>query len=96
MRVETTPTVSGNRKSVRITTQTQFNGALVIMDSVHMPYGCGTWPYVYYSLCVGEMVELMTYLLGANSAFWTNGKKTPLVLTITVANNVNASYLNRT
>jgi len=44
MRVETTETVSGNRKSVRISTQSQFNGGLVIMDSVHMPTGCGTWP----------------------------------------------------
>jgi len=44
MRVETTPTVSGNRQSIRITTQTSFNGGLVIMDSVHMPTGCGVWP----------------------------------------------------
>jgi len=44
MRVETTETVSDNRQSVRITTQSQFNGGLVIMDSVHMPTGCGTWP----------------------------------------------------
>ena len=45
MRVDDTPQVSGNdRKSVRITTQFSFNGALVIMDSVHMPTGCGTWP----------------------------------------------------
>jgi len=44
MRVETTSVVSGNRKSIRITTQSQFNGALFIMDSVHMPTGCGTWP----------------------------------------------------
>ncbi|KAF5336903.1 hypothetical protein D9611_003443 [Ephemerocybe angulata] len=44
MRVETTPTVSGNRKSVRITTQAQFNGGLVLLDAVHMPVGCGTWP----------------------------------------------------
>lgn len=44
MRVETTSVVPGNRKSVRITTQSQFNGALFIMDSVHMPTGCGIWP----------------------------------------------------
>jgi hypothetical protein len=44
MRVETTPNVPGNRKSIRITTKSQFNGALVIMDSIHMPTGCGTWP----------------------------------------------------
>ncbi|KAF5377240.1 hypothetical protein D9615_006352 [Tricholomella constricta] len=41
MRVETTPNVPNTRKSIRITTQTQFNGALIIMDSVHMPTGCG-------------------------------------------------------
>ncbi|KAJ7212052.1 concanavalin A-like lectin/glucanase domain-containing protein [Mycena pura] len=44
MKVETTPTVSGNRKSIRITTQKSFTGGLVIMDAVHMPTGCGTWP----------------------------------------------------
>ncbi|KAF9454982.1 glycoside hydrolase family 16 protein [Macrolepiota fuliginosa MF-IS2] len=44
MRVETTPKVDSVRKSVRITTQFQYNGALVIMDSVHMPTGCGSWP----------------------------------------------------
>ncbi|KAI0961041.1 hypothetical protein AcV7_000253 [Taiwanofungus camphoratus] len=44
MRVDTTPTVSGNRQSVRITTDYTYTGGLVIMDSVHMPTGCGTWP----------------------------------------------------
>ncbi|KAG5646057.1 hypothetical protein DXG03_004480 [Asterophora parasitica] len=44
MRVETTPNVPNTRKSIRITTQSQFNGGLVIMDSVHMPTGCGIWP----------------------------------------------------
>lgn len=44
MRVETTPNVSGNRKSVRISTKAQFNGGLFIMDAVHMPTGCGIWP----------------------------------------------------
>ncbi|KAI0316251.1 concanavalin A-like lectin/glucanase domain-containing protein [Amylostereum chailletii] len=44
MRVETTPQVSGNRQSIRIQTQYSFNGGLVIMDSVHAPTGCGTWP----------------------------------------------------
>lgn len=34
----------GNRASVRIQTQFTFTGGLVIMDSVHMPTGCGTWP----------------------------------------------------
>jgi len=44
MRVETTGSVSGNRQSVRIFTQSSFNGGLFIMDSVHMPTGCGIWP----------------------------------------------------
>jgi len=44
MRVDTTPVVTGSRNSVRIQTQYSFTGGLVIMDSVHMPTGCGTWP----------------------------------------------------
>ncbi|KAI0762075.1 concanavalin A-like lectin/glucanase domain-containing protein [Irpex lacteus] len=44
MKVETTPQVQNTRQSVRITTQFTFTGGLVIMDSVHMPTGCGTWP----------------------------------------------------
>ncbi|KAI0090040.1 concanavalin A-like lectin/glucanase domain-containing protein [Irpex rosettiformis] len=44
MKVETTPQVQNTRQSVRITTQLTFTGGLVIMDSVHMPTGCGTWP----------------------------------------------------
>lgn len=44
MRVDSTAQVPGNRNSVRIQTQFTFNGGLVIMDSVHMPTGCGTWP----------------------------------------------------
>ncbi|TFK76719.1 hypothetical protein BDN72DRAFT_5594 [Pluteus cervinus] len=44
MRVQTTPNITGNRQSVRIQTNSQFTGGLVIMDSVHMPTGCGTWP----------------------------------------------------
>ncbi|KIJ22234.1 glycoside hydrolase family 16 protein [Paxillus involutus ATCC 200175] len=44
MRVETTPTVQTNRMSVRITTDLTFTEGLVIMDAVHMPTGCGTWP----------------------------------------------------
>ncbi|KAJ7693546.1 concanavalin A-like lectin/glucanase domain-containing protein [Mycena rosella] len=44
MRVEMTPTVASVRKSIRITTQASFTGGLVIMDSVHMPTGCATWP----------------------------------------------------
>jgi len=44
MSVETTENVTSERQSVRITTQAQFNGGLVIMDSVHIPTGCGIWP----------------------------------------------------
>ncbi|KAH9850674.1 concanavalin A-like lectin/glucanase domain-containing protein [Lenzites betulinus] len=44
MRVDTTAQVSGNRKSVRITTTDSFTGGLVVLDAVHMPTGCGTWP----------------------------------------------------
>ena len=44
MKVETTEQVSGNRKSIRIHSKNTFNGGLLIMDSVHMPAGCGTWP----------------------------------------------------
>jgi len=44
MRVETTPKVSNNRMSVRVTTNQTFTQGLVVMDSVHMPTGCATWP----------------------------------------------------
>jgi len=44
MKVETTSTVSGNRKSVRIQSKNNFTGGLLVMDAVHMPAGCGTWP----------------------------------------------------
>lgn len=44
MKVDTTQTITGNRKSVRITTEKTWTGGLFIMDSVHMPAGCGTWP----------------------------------------------------
>ncbi|CCM01312.1 uncharacterized protein FIBRA_03361 [Fibroporia radiculosa] len=44
MRVDTTPKVSGNRPSVRITTNYTYTEALVVLDASHMPTGCGTWP----------------------------------------------------
>ncbi|WVO17838.1 hypothetical protein L204_105536 [Cryptococcus depauperatus] len=44
MSVDTTEVVSNGRKSVRIHGNKIFNGGLVIMDALHMPTGCGTWP----------------------------------------------------
>jgi len=44
MKVDTQEQVDNLRGSVRIETQFGFNGGLVIMDSVHMPTGCGSWP----------------------------------------------------
>ncbi|CAE6338549.1 unnamed protein product [Rhizoctonia solani] len=44
MRIENTTQVGGNRKSVRISSKYIMNGGLAILDAVHMPYGCGTWP----------------------------------------------------
>ena len=44
MKVETTPKVSGNRKSIRIQSKNTYNGGLLILDAAHMPAGCGTWP----------------------------------------------------
>ena len=44
MAVETTQTVAGNRRSIRITTNYQFTGGLLVLDAVHAPTGCGTWP----------------------------------------------------
>ncbi|KAJ9101111.1 hypothetical protein QFC21_003329 [Naganishia friedmannii] len=44
MKVDTTEQVSGGRKSVRIHGNLVYTGGLVLMDAVHMPTGCGTWP----------------------------------------------------
>jgi len=44
MKVETTQKVSGNRKSIRIQSKNVYTGGLLVLDSVHMPTGCGTWP----------------------------------------------------
>ena len=44
MRVETTPTVASTRQSVRINTVRTYTGGLIVMDSLHIPTGCGTWP----------------------------------------------------
>ena len=44
LKVDTTPVVSGARKSVRITTDFSYTQGIVVLDAVHMPTGCGTWP----------------------------------------------------
>lgn len=44
MRVETTDKVDRGRMSVRIHGNRVWTGGMVIMDAVHMPVGCGTWP----------------------------------------------------
>lgn len=44
MKIDTTNQVSGGRKSVRIHAHKVWTGGMVIMDALHMPYGCGTWP----------------------------------------------------
>ena len=44
MTVDTTPQVSGGRQAVRIHSNKIWTGGLVLMDAVHMPTGCGTWP----------------------------------------------------
>ncbi|GAA5893535.1 hypothetical protein JCM8208_000824 [Rhodotorula glutinis] len=36
---------NGLRNSVRITTERTFDlGRLIVMDALHLPYGCATWP----------------------------------------------------
>ncbi|EJD03560.1 glycoside hydrolase family 16 protein, partial [Fomitiporia mediterranea MF3/22] len=44
IKVETTPVVSGNRSSVRIGTDNTFTKGIFVIDALHMPHGCGTWP----------------------------------------------------
>jgi len=44
MAVDTTNNITGNRKSVRITTNSQYSQALWILAAKHIPTGCGTWP----------------------------------------------------
>ncbi|GAA5940449.1 hypothetical protein JCM3775_005094 [Rhodotorula graminis] len=43
---------NGLRNSVRITTERTFDlGRLIVMDALHLPYGCATWP-VFWSHAV--------------------------------------------
>ncbi|KAI4519310.1 hypothetical protein K525DRAFT_258590 [Schizophyllum commune Loenen D] len=44
MRVDTTEQVCDGRMSVRIHSQDVFTGGLLILDAVHLPTGCGSWP----------------------------------------------------
>ncbi|KAG8990408.1 hypothetical protein FRB90_001770 [Tulasnella sp. 427] len=44
MRVDTTGQISGGRKAIRIHSEQTFNGGLWVLDAMHMPTGCGTWP----------------------------------------------------
>ncbi|KAJ4485540.1 glycoside hydrolase family 16 protein [Lentinula aciculospora] len=44
MAVDTTNNLADNRKSVRITTNSQYSQGIWILDALHMPTGCGTWP----------------------------------------------------
>jgi len=44
MAVDTTQTITGNRQSIRITTNYNFTGGLLVLDAVHSPTGCATWP----------------------------------------------------
>lgn len=38
-----------SRNSVRVTSKNQYNKGLFIFDVIHTPYGCGTWPALWFS-----------------------------------------------
>lgn len=44
LKADTTKHVQGGRNSVRLHSNYVFNGGLILMDSFHMPTGCGAWP----------------------------------------------------
>jgi hypothetical protein len=58
MAVETTPQVASTRQSIRITTQSQYNGGLFIMDSVHMPTGNFSPMNLFYFHAHSALVRL--------------------------------------
>jgi len=44
MRVDTTPQVASLRNSIRLESLNVYTGGLWVLDAVHMPTGCATWP----------------------------------------------------
>ena len=47
MRADSWSNVSADargRDSIRITSEATYNEALIVLDLVHMPHGCATWP----------------------------------------------------
>jgi hypothetical protein len=66
MRADTAQYVSPVRRAARITAKQDYLGGLVILDAVHIPTGCGTWPYVSHQCkSPSDMSE--------RRAFWSNG-----------------------
>lgn len=91
MSVETTPTVQTNRMSVRITTNLTFTQGLVILDAVHMPTGCGTWPGRYRLFRAFASTNDQSYI----AAFWTNGPNWPNGGEIDIVEGVNNYTANQ-
>ena len=75
IKVETTAKVSGNRMSVRVQSNNNFTGGLVLFDAVHMPSGCGTWPAFWSngaydptaSYLGADVMQVLTGRLGEKS-----------------------------
>ena len=89
MRVDTTPQVTGNRNSVRIQTQFSFTGGLVILDSVHMPTGCGTWAAFWTNGALWPTTGEIDIVEGVND--YTNNQATLHTgAGCTLPNNINA------
>lgn len=87
MRVETTPQVANTRQSIRITSNSNYNGGLFIMDSVHMPTGCGTWP-----ACKSDHYPVLNCQL-TFWLVWTNGPNWPAGGEIDIVEGIN-NYTN--